>query len=54
VVDDSIDSSPRAGTSNSSEKYGLDHRLLEMGGIGGRGSSLETAIRRVNVGITIR
>jgi hypothetical protein len=53
VVDGSADSSPRAGTSTYLEKYGLGwghQRSLEMRGTGGRGSSMETAIRRVNLG----
>jgi hypothetical protein len=56
-VDDSADSSPRACTSSCSQRYGLEpehQRSLEMGGIGGRGPSTETATRRVNLGITIK
>jgi hypothetical protein len=48
VVDDSTDSSLRVGASNCLEKYGLEpehQRSLEIGGIGGRGPSMETATR---------
>jgi hypothetical protein len=57
VVDNSTGSSPREGTSNYLEMYELEpehQRSPEMGRIVGRGSSMGAAIRRVNLGITIK
>jgi hypothetical protein len=53
MEDDSADSSPRACTSNCSQ-IGARAPEIEMGGIGGRGPSMETATQQVNLGITIR
>jgi hypothetical protein len=57
VVDESADFSQRAGTSNYLRKVRLEpehQRSLEMGRIGGRGSSIETAIRRLNLSVTVK
>jgi hypothetical protein len=55
VVNDSVNSSLRAGTSNNLEKCGLG--APEIGGDGKDSwerSSMETTIRRVDLGITIK